>query len=237
MDEYSYYEAARARTPWNYEENAAFQRLVSELAQVGAQQKLSSREFEAGIHPLFEAYSDFLYAMNPSGSANDKPAVISFAEARRLLIAVSDDDRSVALGMLARTKQSDTMWTNLIRPFLLEAWPRQLKYQTEASSRQLAQIAENAGDRFPEVVALVLPFLRPVAHLDTFAYRLKKQGEEGQGYSARFPVETLTLLNALVGDDPQTPPWNLGELLDVIADTNPALRQSDPWRRLKAITQ
>ncbi|MBA3678470.1 MAG: hypothetical protein H0W74_13900 [Sphingosinicella sp.] len=166
-----------------------------------------------------------------------KPAVISFAEARRLLIAVGDGDRAEALAILARSKHSDDLWASLIRPFLLFAWPRQLKYQTAESARQLVQIAEKSGDRFPEIAALILPFLRPVPHLDTIAYRLQKQGEGGQGYSVRFPSETLGLLNALVGDDPQALPWNLGELLELVADAAPALRQSDPWRRLKAFTQ
>jgi hypothetical protein len=175
--------------------------------------------------------------VNLTLARDGKPAVISFAEARRLLIAVGDADRAEALAMLARTKHSDDLWTSLIRPFVLDAWPRQLKYQTEESARQLAQIAEKSGDRFPEVVTIILPFLRSVPHLDTFAYRLKKQGEDGQGYSVRFPAETLALLNALVGDDPQALPWNLGELLELIADAAPALRQSDPWRRLKTFTQ
>lgn len=175
--------------------------------------------------------------VNLTFGRDGKRAVIGFAEARRVLIATDDEGRVEALGVLARTKQTDEMWTYLIRPFLLEAWPRQLRYQTGNTARQLAQIAEHAEARFPEVVALILPFLRPVAHLDTFAYRIKKQGEEGKGYSVDYPADTLTLLNALVGDDRQPLPWNLRELVDLIGEAQPALRQSDPWRRLKALTQ
>ena len=76
-----------------------------------------------------------------------------------------------------------------------------------------------------------------MAHLDTFAYRIRKHGEAGEGYALDHPAETLRILNALVGDDPQTAPWNLREVLEIIATAMPALRQSDPWRRLKAITQ
>ncbi|MGY6768880.1 hypothetical protein [Komagataeibacter sp. NFXK3] len=175
--------------------------------------------------------------VNLTVAREKEPAAFSFADVRRILIGASDKERVEALGVLARSNQDNKLWSHLIRPFLTNAWPQQLKYQTEESSRQLALITENAGTHFPEAVALVLPHIRPVAHLNTFAYRLKQQGEEGIGYAADFPIETLQLLNALVGDDPQTAPWNLLELLEDIATSNPALRQSDPWRRLKAIAQ
>lgn len=98
-------------------------------------------------------------------------------------------------------------------------------------------MVEAAGDRFEEVLDLVDDYLRPVAHLDTFAFRMKKHDEEGKNYSGRFPAATLRMLDKLVGTDRQTAPWNLGELLEAIAEAAPALRQSDPWRRLKALTQ
>lgn len=166
-----------------------------------------------------------------------EPAAFTMVEVRRLLIAAGEETRVEALGVLARSNPDDDLWPNLFRPFLRDAWPQQLKYQTESTSRQFAQIVERAGDHFLEAVALALPHLRPVAHLDTLAYRLRKQGEEGEGYALNHPAETLQLLNALVGENPQTAPWNLAELLDIIATASPVLRQSDPWRRLKAITK
>lgn len=164
-------------------------------------------------------------------------AVISFTEARHALMSVGDKERGVAITMLANSMQIDGMWLMLVEPFISKAWPRQLKFQSGASSRAFASLVEKSGDRFPEVVSLVLPFLRPVPHLDTFAYRLKKLDTEGQGYSDRFPEQSLQVLDAVVGDEPQTAPWNLSELLDTIANAAPALRQSEAWRRLKALCQ
>lgn len=166
-----------------------------------------------------------------------KRAVVSHSEARSVLMNVNDADRAETLELLARSMDSGDMWTGFVRPFILDAWPRQLRFQSEQTARQFAYIAEKAGDRFPEVVDLVLPFLRPVAHFDTFAYRLKKHDGEDEGYSARFPADTLRLLDAIVGDDPQLKPWNLSELIETIAEARPALRQSDQWRRLKSISQ
>lgn len=175
--------------------------------------------------------------VNLSVPRGDEPAAFSMTEVRRILVAGGEETRTEALGVLARTHPDDDLWASLFRPFLTDAWPQQLKYQTDGTSRQLATIVEKAGAHFPEAVTLVVDHLRPVAHLDTFAYRIKKQGELGEGYALNHPAETLRVLNALVGDDPQTAPWNLREVLEIIATAMPALRQSDPWRRLKAITQ
>jgi len=164
-------------------------------------------------------------------------AVISFAEARRALMAVGDEERAEAITMLANSMHIKGMWSGLIEPFIARAWPRQLRFQGVASSRAFASLIEKAGDRFPEAVNLVMPYLRPIPHIDMFSYRLKKLDTEGQGYSARFPEHSLRVLEAVVGDEQQAAPWNLGELLETIASAAPALRQSDAWRRLKAIGQ
>lgn len=80
--------------------------------------------------------------------------------------------------MLARSMEGKGMWTGFVKPFLLGGWPRQLKYQGEASSRAFVSLVEVAGDRFENVLGIVQDYLRPVAHLDTFAFRMKK--DDGQ---------------------------------------------------------
>jgi hypothetical protein len=210
--------------------NAAGRRIGPDLAAVltgGAPWELDT-EARRGLAALM---------VNLSVPRGKEPAVYSMTEVRRILVAGGEETRTEALGVLSRTRPDDDLWARLFRPFLTEAWPQQLKYQNDATSRQLAFIVEKAGSHFPEAVALVVDHLRPVAHLDTFAYRIRKQDEEGEGYALDYPAETLRVLNALVGDDPKTAPWNLREVLEIIATAMPALRQSDPWRRLKAIAQ
>lgn len=169
--------------------------------------------------------------------ARPKTPVISFAEARRALMAASDDARGEAITMVANSIHQADMWSRLVVPFITNAWPRQLEFQGPASARAFAGLLEKSGDRFPEAVALVEAYLRPIPHLDMFAYRMKKRDDEGEGYGERFPAETLRVLDAMVGPEPQTAPWNLGELLETIAAASPALRQSDAWRRLRSIGQ
>lgn len=64
MHEFSYWQAAIDHG--FYQDNAAFSHIASEAAQIGREQKLSPDEFEWGLHQLYDAYSSFLYAMNPN---------------------------------------------------------------------------------------------------------------------------------------------------------------------------
>ena len=68
-------------------------------------------------------------------------------------------------------------------------------------------------------------------------YRLSKEPEEGTNdFAQRFPAETLQLLDALVADDRSQMPYELGKALEVIAESDPALRRTREWRRLNDLT-
>jgi len=64
---------------------------------------------------------------------------------------------------------------------------------------------------------------------------MQKEASEGYDYAQRFPDSTLVLLSALVGDDRQTIPWELGFLLENLVESKPTLRQNDTWIRLKKL--
>lgn len=162
--------------------------------------------------------------------------VVSLAEARSVLVRCSDRDRSAALASLAMSLSKPENWLTVVKPFIAGAWPRQLRYLSEATSRDFARIAEESGEHFPDAVETVLPLVRPVRHLDLFGYRLRNPTEDGNDHARKYPQSVLALLNALVGDDPATIPWQLKEILDVLLDAEPALRLSDAWRRLKSLT-
>lgn len=88
-------------------------------------------------------------------------------------------------------------------------------------SRAFASLVEAAGDRFEEALEIVEDYLRPVADLDTFAFRMTKDGADGKNYSGRFPAAALRMLDKLGGPDRQTAPWNIGELLETVATARP----------------
>ena len=158
---------------------------------------------------------------------------MSFKEAREVLVAADDEGRGDALRMLARIAAEQGTWNAYIKPFIEQAWPRQVRFRTENVSRSFAHLIEQSGDSFPEAVRTVVSLLRPVAHLDLITYRLSKEREEGTNdFARRFPAETLMLLDALIADDRSQMPYELGKVLDVIAEADPKLRRAKAWRRL-----
>lgn len=163
--------------------------------------------------------------------------LISFRQVRDVLIAMDDKGRSDALWILGHIASRDRQWQTFVKPFIEQAWPRQVKFRTESASRGFAHLVEQSGDNFPDAVSTVLSLLRPVAHLDMITYRLSKEPEEGTNdFAQRFPAETLQLLDALVADDRSQMPYELGKALEVIAEANPALRRTREWRRLNDLT-
>jgi hypothetical protein len=168
---------------------------------------------------------------------NDGGPPVSFSEAREVLVAIDDEGRGDALWMLANIASEQGTWNTFVKPFIEQAWPRQVRFRTESVSRSFAHLVEQSGDSFPEVVRTVVRFLRPVAHLDMITYRLSKEPEEGTNdFAHRFPLETLLLLDALIAEDRSQMPYELGKALDVIAEADPKLRRAKPWRRLYDLT-
>ena len=168
---------------------------------------------------------------------NDGGPPVSFKAAREVLIAIDDKGRGDALWMLANVASEQGTWSTFVKPFIEQAWPRQMKFRTENVSRSFAHLIEQSGDSFPDVVRTVVGLLRPVAHLDMITYRLAKGADDGTNdFARKFPEETLMLLDALIAEDRSQMPYELGKALDVIAEAGPNLRRTKAWRRLHDLT-
>jgi hypothetical protein len=166
---------------------------------------------------------------------------IDFAEARVALQHSNDSGRSHAIWLLSSIIAGQNAWKSFGKPFILNAWPREARYQTSSSSRQFAALAEAAGDNFPDVVRTLSPLLIPSSQLDLFVYKAKEREGDDEENAAKlprkFPSAMLTLLDRLVSDDPSLAPFELGSLVNTIADADAGLRQDARWRRLNRIVQ
>lgn len=169
----------------------------------------------------------------------DGPPFVSFEEARVVLMGIDDQGRADAvwaLGNVLEQDQSGSNWSNFVRPFLEKAWPRHMSFRTDAVARGFARLVEISGDNFESAVDTVLPFIRTVSHLDMITYRIAKDHKDGgDSFATRFPSATLRLLDALIADDRSQMPYELGNALAVIAEADPALKQSKAWRRLNEL--
>ncbi len=162
---------------------------------------------------------------------------VSFDETRMAMQATNDAGRVHCLGFLTRVVRYDNKrWPKFGRPFLEKAWPREREFQTESTSKQFWRLAQTAGAEFPDVVNTVFPFLGPVSRLYSMGNLLETdKNEEVSGLATKYPEHSLTLLHALVPDDPIQPPYQLAVALELIGNARPNLRQDPRWRRLNQI--
>lgn len=157
---------------------------------------------------------------------------ISYAEARAALQQTTQDGRDHSIWFLTRMVHDLNKWRNFGKPFIHKAWPRELKFQTSASSRNFAHLAEEAGDHFPDVVKTIVPLLGPVDHIDILIYGGM---QDGSALATRFPEAMLSLVDRMIPNEPRVPPHNLRQMLDTIVAAGPALRQDERWLRLDTL--
>jgi hypothetical protein len=199
---------------------------------------------------VFESYSSWGWDEQPIARLNEFLVIacywnkkagryVSYPEARLALQRATEEGRSHALWLLGSIIDDLKAWRSFGRPFIVKAWPREARYQTEASSRQLAAIAEDAGDNFPEVVRTISALLVPSRQLDLFVYKAADRADVDEEKAAnlprKFPAAMLVLLDKLVPDDPSLAPYDLGSIVNTIVSAEPSLRQDFRWRRLNRI--
>ena len=166
----------------------------------------------------------------------DNDAYITFEETRQILQKTNASDRAHSLWSFTRIVDENHAWRRFGKPFLEKAWPKESHFQTEQTSQHLVDLAERAGDFFPEVVRAILPYLVPSSQdVGSVSFLARQNDDEMGGLPTRFPDATLMLINKIIPDDPDPVPYNLDLLTEMIAEAEPSLRQDSRWRRLKAL--
>jgi len=156
-------------------------------------------------------------------------------EAADCLRKLGNDGREAAASWLDRAlegagNQSAQLWRGRIHPWLEQAWPRESSHRGSGTSRRLAVAAARTGDAFPEAARLVAeligPSTQPGFALDEISRRQ---------VAATAPRECLSLINALVPDDP--PSWlvELRPLLNQIVAADVRIADDPMYQRLHAI--
>lgn len=162
---------------------------------------------------------------------------ISHGEAKVLLQATDHSGRAHCLGILRSSLRNDSkLWRSFVKPFLEQAWPRELKSRSDSTSNALTELAASANDLFPEIVDTIIPLLTRVSQPSVVMHTFHNhEDKDKQTLAARFPQHTLKLLHALIPDLPEYVPFDLAALLKLVGDAEPRLRQDSRWRRLRHI--
>ena len=162
---------------------------------------------------------------------------ITLKEARRALQRTDHSGRAHSVYCLTETiRKGHAGWKDFGKPFLEGAWPKETALQTEETSLNFVDLARVAGDDFPDVVRIVLPYMVPISGNNWFiVHRLSRSRMEGVDLPSQFPEATLALLNQLVHLNPSEIPRELNLYLENIGEAEPSLRQDSRWRRLNDI--
>jgi len=165
-----------------------------------------------------------------------RPLVMA-TEARNALRGASSAVREHALFFLRSCIGQTGAWDRLIVPFFRNVWPRERKFQTEATTRCLVLFLEELGAHFPLGVALVANFLVPSANTDTFIYKFGSNRQLGHAdLTGQFPQETLSLLSRIVDQTRPHPPYGLADAMTRLAEASPELRHDERWQQLHRLT-
>jgi hypothetical protein len=124
-------------------------------------------------------------------------------------------------------EQLDVYWSNRVKPFIHDLWPKSLEHLTPSISESIARVCVSARDSFAEAVREFEHWLLPIEHPD-YPIHLLYEAE----LSSRFPDESLTYLDSLIGDDVQWIPSELQQCLDAIKGADQSLIDDRRYVRL-----
>ena len=121
-------------------------------------------------------------------------------------------------------------WQNRVRPFFLGIWPQDSDLVTPTIAEELGRLCLAAGEAFPEALDTLRHWLIPVEYPDFLIGRLCEAG-----FCKSFPTDALTFLGAIVGNEAQWLPEELGQCLQDIKQRDHTLVNDQCFGRLEEL--
>ena len=131
--------------------------------------------------------------------------------------------------------KAPALWRGTIGPWFKNAWPKRTRDRSKKLSENLAWMAIDAGDAFPDAVTVTEHLVEP-EEWHTTRYHLQKVEEE-TGLVSRFPEAALTLVSRLTGNKTHLVDDTLKSLLEIIAKAKPELKETKCYKHLAALAQ
>jgi hypothetical protein len=127
------------------------------------------------------------------------------------------------------------LWRDQIGPFFRDVWPLDVASRDSQTSRHLVMMVLETGEAFPEAVEAVSPVLVPYNLFSAQAgLCLDRQHER---LPLQYPQAMVLLLDALIDTSKETPPSDLGDVLNLCLRGDPALEQNPVFKRLNGIAR
>lgn len=153
-------------------------------------------------------------------SETDPPEqLVTSAELRDILVGSDNDLRGQMLWQLGRwSSDPESKWHARLVPFLTKVWPNQRAVRTPEMSSRLVDLTLVSGDLFPQVVQAILPRLVPVRGGMLLGSMLRSGTENHP--ALLYPAAMLDLLWAILAEDATLWPYNIEEVLDILAEAH-----------------
>jgi len=167
----------------------------------------------------------------------DPGCVFSRQELRRAFTALPDDAIAEAIQTLIHVLESAgekkrECWENRILPAWRIVWPKDRVMSFKNAGEKLAILAIVAGEAFPLAVEALLDYFQHVEHCHWMVSRLHKTD-----VCARFPQESMTLLDKAISDRRDWIPKELAECLAAIQAAWPEALDDRRFQRISALAR
>lgn len=145
----------------------------------------------------------------------DVPTVITDDEMRVALVGGGDSFRTGVIYQLEHWF-SEEGWGDASLRLFREVWPKQLAARSAAVSDRLVDFALDAGDRFAEIVDVIVPFITPLPPDSWTLYKVKDYGSDAEA-PARDPEALIKLLFAALGPKAGEWPYRADRAVEALA--------------------
>lgn len=161
---------------------------------------------------------------------------LTYDEVRDCLRQIDQNGLSHLIWFLGRVGAgNDQGWDKMVVPFINNAWPRELKFQTEKTSKAWVSLMGETDEAFPVVLNAVRDFLRPILSSHLSLHQLCRENSQKNPLTAKFPKEVLELLDLVVSDDPLSVPYDLSQILNLLLETAPRIVTDKRYQRLREL--
>lgn len=161
-------------------------------------------------------------------------AYVTYREAIACIRQFTPEGRTNAIHFLGQFgRGSDAAWATAVIPFIRNAWPREARFQVEATSSAFFSLLDDAGDSFPDLYEAVKPHLRPISGSGHGLYGFYRTvGDTKEPVTGKFPEQVLDLINRVTPDDPRSLPYDMDQALAAIVEARPELTRDARYGRL-----
>ncbi len=123
-------------------------------------------------------------------------------------------------------------WHNRVEPYFQSIWPNTNDFKSPRISANLAQLCVAAQEVFPKAYKKLKYRLQHLEDREatSIVYKLHKAG-----LSKQFPEDTLTFLDAIIGEQYQFPANKLRDCLDAILEERSDLERDRRFQRLSEL--